>query len=321
MSAAATSLGGMAEAQEPFPNLVLPAGPLDRDAQRRNGEQILSELLSEQDTRVVEMRGGRLPVVHTEAGQPRLQARPPQVGDVAALSTGTLALYVGRLGGASVVALLQPASDEPEQDGATLREVGLGLPDGDHDVFLSALALQHWHNRHPRCPQCGATTHPARAGWVRVCDDDGSEHFPRTDPAVIMAVVDPDDRILLARGPRWSGPHRSVLAGFVEPGETFEQAVARETLEESGVVVDEVTYVGNQPWPFPASLMIGFMARARTLDLVPEVGEIEEIAWYSRADVETGLATGTLRLPGRLSIARRLIEKWYGGPIAGDDFS
>ena len=156
---------------------------------------------------------------------------------------------------------------------------------------------------------------------MRRCPADGSHHFPRTDPAVIMAVVDRrneergEDKILLARGNRWGGNHRSVLAGFVEPGESFEAAVARETFEESGVVVDEVTYLGNQPWPFPASVMIGFVATARTRRLTAQEGEIEEIGWYSRADVRRGLAQGTLRLPGRLSIARSLIEHWYGGPL------
>ena len=130
-----------------------------------------------------------------------------------------------------------------------------------------------------------------------------------------MAVVDPDDRLLLARNPAWPAGRRSVLAGFVEPGERLEGAVAREVFEEVGVVVTDVRYVASQPWPFPASLMLGFTARAVAADLTLDSVEIAEAEWYTRAEVAAGVADGSLGLPGRTSIARRLLEDWYGARL------
>ena len=140
------------------------------------------------------------------------------------------------------------ASSAPRLDGA---EAGLAT---------TAVALDAWHDRHVRCPRCGAATRVEQAGWIRVCVVDGSEHYPRTDPAVIMAVVDDADRILLGHAAQWAPGRWSTLAGFVEAGESLEHAVRREVLEETGVVVGEVAYRGSQPWPFPASLMLGFRA-------------------------------------------------------------
>ena len=203
---------------------------------------------------------------------------------------------------------------------ATLREIGEQLNAVDSACATTAVALANWHARHTHCPVCGAATGMDEAGWVRRCEADDSVHFPRTDPAVIMAIVDEEERILLARGKRWGGPRRSVLAGFVEPGESFEQAVARETLEESGIRVHDIVYRGSQPWPFPASVMVGFTARADSGQrLRPQEGEIEALAWYSRADLRAALGAGELTLPGRISIARALIEDWYGEPLTDPD--
>ena len=146
--------------------------------------------------------------------------------------------------------------------------------------------------------------------------------FPRTDPAVIMVVSsgDPgseDERCLLGRQAIWPEGRYSTLAGFCEPGESLEDAVRREVLEEVGVVVGEVDYFGNQPWPLPASLMVGFIGRAETTDIVVDEHEIEDARWFTRAEMKAEAEAGTLVLPGGVSISRSLVEHWYGGPLPG----
>jgi NAD+ diphosphatase len=151
---------------------------------------------------------------------------------------------------------------------------------------------------------------------VRRCEREGSEHYPRTDPAVIMAVVDDDDRLLLGRGAQWPAGRFSVLAGFVEPGESFEAAVAREVEEEVGVSVTDVTYLGNQPWPFPSSDMVGFRARATTTELRPDQVEMAEARWFTRDEYVRALRDKEIRTPSGISIAQRLIEHWLGRRVA-----
>lgn len=193
----------------------------------------------------------------------------------------------------------------------------LDAPDLEQGLAVEAIALARWHAVHTHCPRCGTATEVTQGGWVRHCPTDGSSHFPRTDPAVIMAITDADDRLLLARGPQWAPGRRSVLAGFVEPGEGLEQAVARETAEEVGVVLDpdSVEYLGSQSWPFPASLMLGFRARATTTQLVLQEDEIAEAGWFTRAELAAALADGELSSYSRNSIGRALIEDWFGGPL------
>jgi NAD+ diphosphatase len=215
---------------------------------------------------------------------------------------------------------------EPDGDNwTTLREFGMRADELDAALVVSAIALEQWHQRHPHCPRCGAPTVETQAGWTRTCTNDGSEHFPRTDPAVIMLVHDGADRTLLGRGPQWGEGRFSTLAGFVEPGESLEAAVAREVFEEVGVGVRDVHYVASQPWPFPASLMIGFFARldgdaSITLDPV----EMAEAAWFSRDEVREAARWTDEELepvPGRrlrgisptLSISRFLIDQWLAG--------
>lgn len=143
------------------------------------------------------------------------------------------------------------------------------------------------------------------------CSEDHQE-FPRLEPAVIMRVVDPDDRILLARHPSWGQGRFSVLAGFVEPGESLEETVRREVMEEVGVVVDAVEYVKSQPWPFPSSLMLAFGAAALTTDLVLQEEEIAEAAWFSRSELQVAMQSGEVAMPPVLSVAHQLIEAWMG---------
>ena len=189
---------------------------------------------------------------------------------------------------------------------ATLRDVGALLPARDAGLLVCAIALANWHSTHTHCPRCGEPTAVADGGWVRRCPADGSDHFPRTDPAVIVLVHDGGDRCLLGRQPSWPPGRYSTLAGFVEPGESLEHAVMREVVEESGVVVDDVGYRGSQPWPFPASLMLGFEARAVGGSLGAGDDELEDVAWFSRDELRSGRPL----LPPPASIAHWLITGW-----------
>jgi NAD+ diphosphatase len=198
---------------------------------------------------------------------------------------------------------------------ASLREVGAMLSDADAGLLSHAAALEQWHARHPRCPLCGTPTEVAMGGHLRRCPTDGSEHHPRTDPAVIMLVTNDDDECLLGRHPDWPPGRMSTLAGYVEAGETLEHAVEREVGEEAGVDVDQVQYVASQPWPFPSSLMLAFTARAHTSEVHVDGVEISEARWFSRAQLRSGIVDGSLRLPMRASIAFYLIARWYGGGL------
>ncbi|MDT4904883.1 MAG: diphosphatase [Pseudonocardiales bacterium] len=220
-----------------------------------------------------------------------------------------------------------------EEDGdgwKTLREIGGDIGDLEASLVVSAIGLEQWHQRHTHCPRCGSPTVEAQAGWTRICTNDGSQHFPRTDPAVIMLIHDGGDLALLGRGPQWGEGRFSTLAGFVEPGESLEAAVAREVYEEVGIKIDDVRYVASQPWPFPASLMVGFVAQldgdpSITLDPV----EMAEAGWFTREevrraadwtdDLQTPLDVGPdvrLRaIPPHFSISRYLIDRWLAGAV------
>jgi NAD+ diphosphatase len=194
-----------------------------------------------------------------------------------------------------------------------LREVGALLPQRDGSILAYARGLMHWHRHHRFCGRCGAPTESRKGGHLRVCTRPacGHEHFPRTDPAVIMLVHD-GESCVLGRRPGWPPGLHSTLAGFVEPGESLEEAVAREVLEEAGLEVPlaGIRYNSSQPWPFPASLMLGFHARADRAPLTVYDEELESADWYSRETILNLGEEDDLRLPRGDSIARRLIEDW-----------
>ena len=198
---------------------------------------------------------------------------------------------------------------------AALREAGADLPARDAGLATMAVALDEWHARHPRCPRCGAPTVPAQAGWIRVCTAEGSEHYPRTDPAIIVAVVDDDDRILLGHNGAWPNRRFSTLAGFVEAGESAEHAVTREVVEETAIVVDRVDYRGSQPWPFPASLMLAFRGHAATTEVKVDGAEVTEARWFTRDEMSSAVREGDVLLPMRTSVAYALITDWFGAPL------
>lgn len=222
------------------------------------------------------------------------------------------AILLGVAGGEPWFAV--PGKIDGMQD---LRAVAGSLTPVERSAALTAVALDNWHATHRRCPRCGEPTVPIRAGWVRQCPQDGSEHFPRTDPAVITLVVDDDGRALLGRRAIWPEGWFSTLAGFVEPGENFEQAVAREVAEEAGVQVvpAEVRYRGTQPWPFPCSIMIAFTAHVRPQPTEPDGEEIAETAWFSRDEFRAAAEAGQLRIPPPVSVAYHLIADWYGEAV------
>ncbi|MDH2429811.1 NAD(+) diphosphatase [Sphaerisporangium sp. TRM90804] len=221
-------------------------------------------------------------------------------------------------GETEVAEAVQDVPDWADIAAEGLRRAGAALGDRDAGLLVNAVALEAWHTTHEHCPRCGARTTVVAGGHMRVCPDDGSQHFPRVDPAVIMLVRDADDRCLLARGPQWPEGRFSVLAGFVESGESLEQAVAREVLEEVGVTVAATRYLGSQPWPFPRSLMLGFFAEATSTRITLDGDEIAEAMWVTREELRAAVESGEIRLPPGVSIARRLIETWYGSPLTGD---
>jgi NAD+ diphosphatase len=204
---------------------------------------------------------------------------------------------------------------EPERGRpAGLREAAADLPAVEAALGAYAASLLSWHRRHRFCANCGAPTEPRDGGHQRDCPSCEASHFPRTDPVVIVRVSDAAGRLLLGRQSRWPPGRFSVLAGFVEPGETLEEAVHREVLEESGVEVAEATYVASQPWPFPSSLMIGFSALAIAADPQPRDEELSEVRWFERGEVQAAAAgTGAVELSPPYSISRRLIDAWLEG--------
>ncbi|WP_037499427.1 NAD(+) diphosphatase [Sphingomonas jaspsi] len=182
-------------------------------------------------------------------------------------------------------------------------------------IFAAALSLANWHRRHGHCSVCGALTQPNRGGWSRQCPSCGAEHYPRSDPVVIM-LAEHGGRLLLGRQPQYPPGRYSALAGFVEPGETIEAAVARELKEEAGIDVINVRYIASQPWPFPSSLMIGAIADADGAQLVIDREELDDARWFTRDEVVAALSGGgnpAFLPPPRAAIARTLLERWADG--------
>ncbi|MEU6717692.1 NAD(+) diphosphatase [Nonomuraea sp. NPDC046802] len=323
-------MGTTAEEQLIGP-LLLARGTIDRSSALRADERWLDAAWTDPATRVLVIDDGRTlvrrvgddvqAVLYTTAQAPPGERYLLGVeGGVAyfAVAAPLPGISTGDVNGRVTFAMSLRDTPEGTPVAAGLRQVGGLLGDRDAGLLVYAVALEAWHASHEHCPRCGARTTVQAGGHIRVCPQDASQHFPRVDPAVIMLVRDEDDRCLLARGPQWPEGRLSILAGFVEPGESLEYAVIREVAEEVGVTVVNPRYLGSQPWPFPRSLMLGFFADATTTTLIPDADEIAEARWYSREEMASALESGELRLPPPVSIARRLIETWYGGELVGD---
>jgi NAD+ diphosphatase len=277
--------------------------PITDRASRRRGPDLLPELMVDPATRVLEVADGR---ARTDAGSV-LRLRAPEPADAQRLT-----LFLGEDSNATAYLAVAVDAAADDQQWLGLRALAVALPAEQAGMLVQAVGIFNWHAAHRHCSRCGTPTEVVEAGYTRRCPADGSDHWPRTDPAVIMTVVDDDDRLLLGRHAGWPSGRFSTLAGFVEPGESLESTVRREVLEEVGVRVGEVSYLGSQPWPVPSSIMLGFHSRALTTDLHADGNEIAEARWFERAELLDLVQRKVVGLSPRLSISRALVEHWYG---------
>ena len=298
---------------------VFAGSPLDRLDYRRRDPDWLAARLDDPASRFLPV-SKLAPAVHD--------------GDVPALAWAKKsALELQREGATPVLLGVHPDAPDkalfavdvtgPDNPGERLGMMGVDFPDlravamrlsaTDAAIAAQARHIVDWHSRHGFCPGCGATTHVKDGGWARVCDACSAEHFPRTDPVAIM-LVHRGDTCLLGRQPAWPRPFFSALAGFVEAGETLEECVRREVQEEAGITIGRVEYRQSQPWPFPASLMMGCFAEATSEDIRVDESELEEAAWFTREEVQLALRrpTDKLAVPPKMAIAHVLLRAWAG---------
>jgi NAD+ diphosphatase len=308
--------GEGAGARRELPHVALSRHAHDRHGMLRTDADWLDRQWADPRTRVLVVAGSRLRAVDDRL----VWVSPAEAPDGARV-------LLGEREGVQHFAVVVDPDDAPgvPEEWMPLRGV---LPAVAADAMASgslvlhAIGLAEWLHATQVCPRCGGELELQQAGHVLHCLACGRDQFPRSDPAVIMIVTDgepgsPGERALLGRNAAWPENRYSTLAGFVEPGETMEDAVRREVEEETGVQVGEVTYFGSQPWPLPASLMIGFTGRAITTDIDVDGSEIQDARWFTREQMRTGAEDGSLVLPGGVSISRSLVESWYGAPLPG----
>ena len=326
---------------------LTPPAPSDRDRDVWEADGPASPRPRLAPLTIADLGGAPLPPPSPPAPTARgTREAPPAATAPTALAalTGLTTIYLGRETGTGTgdaagapwlgVVIPDASTDPTDAEGAdlvhkevadileryplsALRAVGHGLSAHDAGLAAPAVALAAWHARARFCTACGGRTRAEQAGWTRRCTACGAIDFPRADPAVIMAVTDDADRIVLVHGARWDAGRYSTVAGFVEAGESGEAAVVREVAEETGLRVETVEFVASQPWPFPRSLMLGYRARLAPGEHLahPDGEEVTDALVLSRAELDDALGTGAVVLPGPTSIARMLIEDWYGGPI------
>lgn len=286
---------------------------LDRSAHERADTDLLARSKADATSRVLVLRGDAAPLASEQALH---WVRPDQV------PAGAEWAFLGRdSGGAAVLAAVFARGDVSLFDApagwAGLRAVGGSLSSHDASVFVEALSLGRWLLDAPFCTACGERTVVVASGWSRHCPRCGRDHFPRTDPAVIVAVGSTrrPDRLLLGSNVLWADERYSCFAGFAEAGESLEDAVVREVREECGIDVVDVRYRGSQAWPYPRSLMVGFLANAADDEAaIADGDEIAQVRWFTRDEIGAALAgESSILLPGPASISRRLIVEWYSG--------
>ncbi len=286
---------------------------IDRIEARRNEPAFIEALRERADSDTLVFVGED--VVLQASGRPWFG-----VGEAQQLGAAEFEVLLGLREGRGCFALAlseeqaEPLKARPEVTVTDLRSIATGgaVPIGDVGPLAQAKAVLSWHRRHRFCPSCGAGTVMAAAGWRRECNACGLHHFPRTDPVVIMMAVD-GDRCLLGRQPRFPPGMYSCLAGFLEPGETIEDAVRRELNEEAGIATGAVAYLGSQPWPFPTSIMIGCLAQATSTALTIDHAELEDARWFTREETRAimeGRHPEGFRCPPVMAIAHHLMRSW-----------
>ncbi|MCP1336888.1 NAD(+) diphosphatase [Futiania mangrovi] len=297
--------------------------PLDRASERRTDPAWLKAQLDAPTSGIVPFVGDRPLIRLGEDGATAAFLPPPLLDEpLGAPVDAARCLFLGLMpDGAPRFALRMPDHVRLEDDpliaaqgkAIDLRSIAPDLAPADAAMLAQAKALLAWHETHRHCARCGARSHRAEGGYKRVCEVCAGEHFPRTDPVVIMLVTD-GDQCMLGRGAAWEPGRFSTLAGFVEPGETFEEACAREVFEEARIRVGDVRYVFSQPWPWPMSIMVGLHATAETREITVDPAELAEARWFSRAEIEAGLkGEAPFRLPPPLAIAHQLMRAWLDG--------
>ena len=300
----------------PKPRLGYAENPLERAAERRRDEAALNALLSGANAGAYVM-GGEMIVAKKGApfnnplftlDQARALAPPTETVFLGHLDEA------GRFGFGITPAAAEALKTRDDLLVTDLRSIAVqGLVDAGHlPPIAEAKAVLSWHAKHRFCPNCGAPTQAVDGGWRRDCANCKTQHFPRTDPVVIMLIID-GDNCLLGRSPRFAATMWSCLAGFIEPGESFEDAVHRETREEAGIVCGRVNYYRSQPWPFPSSLMIGCHAEALSREIVVDREELEDARWFSKDEIVTMLMRthpGGLTTPPPVAIAHHIIRAW-----------
>jgi NAD+ diphosphatase len=294
--------------------------PLDRVSQRRQDAGWVASLLEDPATRVLPLHGLKPPVCHSSAASLDWQSVAPWRP---LIDSGNTLILLGIRDGRAFFALDAGSTEVLGDNGSVLMDARTAAPmiDGSEAAILAeARSLIDWHDRHRFCARCGTPSVVASGGWVRHCPECKAHHFPRVDPVVIMLAVR-GERCLLGRGHRRPGARFSCLAGFMEPGETPEEAVRREVSEESGIRVGRVRYLASQPWPFPSSLMMGFLGEALTEEITIDPEELAEVRWFERDEVRAmversrsddpipGLAT----LPPPLAIGHQIARRWAFG--------
>ncbi len=282
--------------------IALSQWPHDRVAHRRQDADWLAEQWADPRTRVLPLSGGRMALGEQGLGWVSAPEAPEGVR-----------VLLGERDGSVRFAVLTP---QAQPGWRSMRSIAAMVDDQDGVFAVHAVGIAEWVARTKHCPACGGQLRIELAGHLARCVSCGAEQFPRTDPAVIMIVV-AEDRCLLGRHPSWPTGRFSTLAGFVEPGESLEAAVRREVFEEAGITVGQVDYFGSQPWPLPASLMVGFVAHAESTDIRVDGTEIETANWFTREEMLRQATSGELALPGGISISRSLIEHWYGAALPG----
>jgi NAD+ diphosphatase len=308
----------------PKPRLGYTESRIERAAEKRTDAAALAAFAADRQAGAYVIGGD---LIVTKKGSP-LNDPLFTMHDARALGPAAETVFLGHLDGAGRFGFgIAPAVAESlkTRDGflvTDLRSIAVqGLIDAEHlPPIAEAKAVLHWHGRHRFCPNCGTATQAVHGGWRRDCPKCKAEHFPRTDPVVIMLAID-GERCLLGRSPRFVPTMWSCLAGFIEPGDSIEDAVHRETREEAGITCGRVVYFRSQPWPFPTSLMIGCHAEALTREIVVDREELEDARWFSKTEVETMLMhrhPDGLTTPPPVAIAHHIIRAWVDDEISID---